>query len=552
MSIAIGKNSAKRTPSGDDFLRSVPAAVEVRERMREGAEQIVASMDLAQRPSRESLLAAAERVVIETSVDPIYLGYAAVQVNNAVWQTGFRQVAFNRRMLLLPRCLRGMADAMTGTNGEDHALADLIHRARELGYGIQVADGTPLAVKLMTDSRMDAILGVSCMDSLEKAFEKVRQVGVPALAVPLLADGCNATETDLDMVRRFLELSETSTVAVGPRNYLPLLRETRELFKPEALAVIVECRDGEAETPLDKFLAQPHELAADWLRRGGKRLRPFITLAAFQSMTDQADLPDAVRKAAVAVEAFHKASLIHDDIEDDDDHRYGKPTLHREHGVGVAINIGDYLLGLGYRLISQTADDLGTERAVAMTRLLAETHVRLARGQGGELAWRRAGRIHLNVSDVIRIYALKTAPAFEAALGIGLVLGDADGGHRKTIRRFCRYLGVGFQVLNDLDDWREDLVHARPTLPAALAAMGQDGDAIDALYDRIHRACESGEGADGIRAHFEQLGVFERADSLLDRCRKRALAVADETAPAAMADLMRLLIDVVLSREGVR
>jgi len=66
-----------------------------------------------------------------------------------------------------------------------------------------------------------------------------------------------------------------------------------------------------------------------------------------------------VKRAAVAIETFHKASLVHDDIEDDDAYRYGHETLHRVHGVGTAINVGDYLIGLGYRCVSRDRKALG-------------------------------------------------------------------------------------------------------------------------------------------------------------------------------------------------
>ena len=58
-------------------------------------------------------------------------------------------------------------------------------------------------------------------------------------------------------------------------------------------------------------------------------------------------------RVAMAIEAFHKASLVHDDIQDDDLFRYGRETLHRSEGLGPAINIGDYLIGLGYRLVER-------------------------------------------------------------------------------------------------------------------------------------------------------------------------------------------------------
>src|SRR5262249_47047259 len=113
-----------------------------------------------------------------------------------------------------------------------------------------------------------------------------------------------------------------------------------------------------------------HEgIAYDFLSRGGKRSRPFITLAAYDALKGAPatlsdtgwELPDAVKRAAVAIESFHKASLVHDDIEDDDAFRYGQETLHRVHGVGTAINVGDYLIGLGYRCVSRDRKALGAE-----------------------------------------------------------------------------------------------------------------------------------------------------------------------------------------------
>src|SRR4029079_4630281 len=73
--------------------------------------------------------------------------------------------------------------------------------------------------------------------------------------------------------------------------------------------------------------------------------------------------PLAVKRAALSIETFHKASLVHDDIEDDDLFRYGEQTLHRRFGMPTAINVGDYLIGLGYRLISREGPTIGAEVA---------------------------------------------------------------------------------------------------------------------------------------------------------------------------------------------
>src|SRR5204863_3283581 len=166
------------------------------------------------------------------------------------------------------------------------------------------------------------------------------------------------------------------------------------------------------------------------LAQGGKRSRPFITLAAYDALqgapgtlaADKVALTDSVKRTALAIEAFHKASLVHDDIEDDDTFRYGRATLHRQYGVSTAINVGDYLIGLGYRLVSRVRKALGGDVAADIVDRLADAHLKPSEGQGAELLWRDARDQARPALDALKIYALKTAPAFEAALYAGLRL----------------------------------------------------------------------------------------------------------------------------------
>jgi len=128
-------------------------------------------------------------------------------------------------------------------------------------------------------------------------------------------------------------------------------------------------------------------------------------------------------------------------------------------------------------------------------------------------------------AEVQAIYAMKTAPGFEAAMYAGArpawgERGGADAVAR--LRRFCRYLGVAFQVNNDLQDWARDISADRPTLLRALA--GEAGVAEDA---------DAWSGA----------GVFDKAHAVADECRRRALACANG---AELGDLMRFIVEVVL------
>ena len=140
------------------------------------------------------------------------------------------------------------------------------------------------------------------------------------------------------------------------------MRASNQMFEePQLSQLAPRSRTKTSAAPGADPLQQHEAIAYDWMMQGGKRSRPFITLAAYDALkggkgtlsVEGLDLPDSVKRAALAIETFHKASLVHDDIEDDDTFRYGRETLHRQHGVGTAINVGDYLIGLGYRLVSR-------------------------------------------------------------------------------------------------------------------------------------------------------------------------------------------------------
>jgi geranylgeranyl pyrophosphate synthase len=265
---------------------------------------------------------------------------------------------------------------------------------------------------------------------------------------------------------------------------------------------------------------------------------------------------------ALAIEAFHKASLVHDDIEDDDDCRYGRPTLHRRYGVATAINVGDCLLGLGYRLVSRERQALGAEVVADVLARLADAHVRLSKGQGAELAWRDDREAQLRPLDALSIYALKTAPAFDAALYAGLRLAGPADHYEPTIRAFCRYVGVAFQILNDLDDWSGDsrnkqraggdVLAMRPTLLLAFAL-----EAASPAQRKELRALVAAERRDGTavkraRQIYEECRVFDQARRLARKYRERARTVAADIEPEGLRHLLGFVVDTLLPKAAAR
>ena len=284
------------------------------------------------------------------------------------------------------------------------------------------------------------------------------------MAVPLLSSDCRNTSVDEDwvdqMVRTPFEGSSPQT-----RSYLHLMRAANEMLEPDTLDKLVpRIRSGQSP---DHPIARTESLAYEFLAAGGKHSRPFMTMAVYDAVTEAAatladgdrviaEFPDHVKRTAITIETFHKASLVHDDIEDNDAFRYGRETLHRQHGIPTAINVGDFLVSLGYRLVAEDRNAMGSDAAADILAYLADCHGRLCEGQGAELIWRDALDKNLKPIDALKVYALKTSPAFEAAIYCGLRLAGPCGEYLPFVKLFSRNLGVAFQILNDIKDWEKD------------------------------------------------------------------------------------------------
>jgi geranylgeranyl pyrophosphate synthase len=566
-----------KKPSTAAF-KVVPETREMRDRVRFEAVQFAQHIDRAKPLTKPELQKYGEQLLTAMGLEQKYLGFAMVCISNEFWREQLMAIDFKRRLFLLPHCLKHAQGCPADYDefGLDCrkcgacSIADFKVKAEDLGYKVLVAEGSPIVLKIIVSGHVDGIVGVSCLNVLEKAIDKILLAGVPGIAVPLLSSNCRDTSVDEDWVREVIDLKWEAPQA-KTKTYVHLMRAANHLFNgdldrlaPAARKAVVNANG--AGKPSDP-LAKTEEIAYDWLRHGGKRFRPFITLAAYDALKggqgaiaeDKIQLTDSVRRAALAIETFHKASLVHDDIEDDDQYRYGQETLHRRFGVGTAINIGDYLIGLGYRLVSRDRKELGGDCAADILNKLAEAHLRLSEGQGAELLWRDAADKSLTPLDALKIYALKTAPAFEAALYAGVRLAGPCDEREKMIAEFSRHIGVAFQILNDLKDWQgdddnklvagQDVLAARPTLLLALALEGLSPPDREALLTTLQRPERDRNSVERVRRQFTQAGVFEKAEALIDKYRARAEGIADGVEPIELRELLYFLVDTVLAPE---
>ena len=186
-------------------------------------------------------------------------------------------------------------------------------------------------------------------------------------------------------------------------------------------------------------------MLGDFIARGGKRIRPVLTLACASACGGE---EDGALPYAVAIELFHNFTLIHDDLEDRSPMRRGKPTVHEEFGDAIAINSGDALYTVVWA--SLLSKDISPENLAQAERLMVSAFSRVVEGQGIELNWYREGRFDVSEGDYFKMAGGKTAALIGAACELGAFSAGATEDERTAVREFGEAIGLAFQIKDDV------------------------------------------------------------------------------------------------------
>jgi geranylgeranyl diphosphate synthase type II len=527
---------------------NIPQTREERETILREVRHYVAEQTLVPPVPMNDLKVHADELIIALGTKEIYRDYIGILINNELWRETLAAVPFERRLLMVPKCLR--VEAKCPAPFDEFGLLckscglcsiqDLEYEAEKLGYAALVAEGSAIVMSLIQTGKIDAIVGVACIPVLERAFPYMEAAAVPGVAIPLLQDDCIDTAVDEDWVWDYIYL--TSDDHTRRLDLSGLHDEVETWFAPESLEEIMGEGEGESEA-----------IGRAWLARAGKRWRPFLSVAAYQALRDDATeaVPDDLKKVAVAVECFHKASLIHDDIEDEDAERYGEKTLHEEHGLAVALNVGDLLIGEGYRLIGETS--LSAEQRAAMLQVAANGQRLLCRGQGAELVWQRNPE-PLKSVQVLDIFRQKTAPAFEVALRLGSISADLGKYEEvsEVLGEYSKNLGIAYQIRDDLSDLGEegdtnDLAGLRPTLLLAIAHEKAKGEQKKQLAEVWRRRLPEGVTFAQIEQWYLDLKAVKRAEDLQLTYKELAIRSLTDLENANLKGLLRRVIGKIFN-----
>lgn len=325
--------------------------------------------------------------------------------------------------------------------------------------------------------------------------------------------------------------AEADGAADRPSSVDALYEEVGSWFTPDALRRELSLGSSATE-----------QISLSWLAKAGKRFRPFLVACLFRTFGADGGEPVGLtaRRLALAVECIHKASLIYDDIQDDDRRRYGEPTLHHVHGVPVALTASLLLLGHGYRLIADCG--AGAAKCAEMLTLAAQGHCDLCLGQGEELLWMRSPA-PLSPEQVLEIFRWKTAPSFEVVFRLPAICAGADRQVHEVLERYSALVGTAYQVQDDLDDFHgrgdvDDVKAKRPSIVLAVAHERADPAARRVVASAW---CGRGGSPDQLRRIIADVGAEEEAREILERHKRDAL---DALRPLENIDLKVLLCRV--------
>jgi geranylgeranyl diphosphate synthase type I len=295
----------------------------------------------------------------------------------------------------------------------------------------------------------------------------------------------------------------------------------------------------------------------EFSENSGKRHRPLICLLACEAVGGDAK---QAWPAAAAIEHFHTAALIHDDIEDSSLTRRDEPCMHVSEGEGLAINAGDLALSL---VCGTVVHDPGLDDSMKI-RVLAELvdmTSRTIEGQALDIGWARDGRFDLTIDDYLAMANHKTAYySGGVPLAVGAIVGGGSTAQVETLRQFGMAAGLAFQIQDDVlnlcgtaestkKDFRSDVTEGKRTLVAIHAL--QNADRSDRLQIILAARSEDPAVLAEAVAIMQQAGSIEYARSYARALIESAKdGLIEAVPPSAARDLLGSMADFFVERSS--
>jgi geranylgeranyl diphosphate synthase type II len=279
----------------------------------------------------------------------------------------------------------------------------------------------------------------------------------------------------------------------------------------------------EKEIARQKYGKQPaslYEPIRYLMNLGGKRLRPMLALLSYSLYKNDAK---AIIPYAVAVEAFHNFTLMHDDIMDKAPLRRGKQTVHEKWNVNTAILSGDVMLVKVYDMFL----GLEPEKLKRVLKAFNQCAAEVCEGQQWDMEFETTDKV--TEAQYINMIRLKTAVLLGFSLELGAILADASEEDRKALREFGTNIGIGFQLKDDLLDAYADpekfgkqvggdIIANKKTFLLIKAQEKVQGKMKKELAEWLSlKKFNKNKKIAGVKAIYDELGVPALAEKKIDQ-----------------------------------
>jgi octaprenyl-diphosphate synthase len=280
------------------------------------------------------------------------------------------------------------------------------------------------------------------------------------------------------------------------------------------------------------------------IESGGKRLRPLLVLLAARALEYQDDRHITL---ATLIEFMHTSTLLHDDVVDESHMRRGKATANDAWGNAPSVLVGDFLYSRSFQMMVEVG-------SMRIMEVLSAATCTIAEGEVQQLT--NVGNPDTDEAAYFDTILGKTAMLFEAASHSGAILAGADERQEQALALYGRYLGLAFQLVDDLLDYEgdakamgknvgDDLAQGKPTLPLiqAMAAGTPDQTRL------VRRAIRKGglDHLDEVLAIVKSTGALDYTRQKAEEMAAKALAELDHLPPSpyrdSMAELARLAVE---------
>lgn len=290
------------------------------------------------------------------------------------------------------------------------------------------------------------------------------------------------------------------------------------------------------------------------MQRGGKRMRPILTLLIAKALASNGLTDELLQKtlhAACSLELLHTASLVHDDVVDESDQRRGQKSVNASYTNRIAILVGDYILSTSLNETALTSDS-------AMTMALSQLGQTLSEGEVIQI--QNISNMDFSIDRYYDIIKRKTAALFEACCHLGGLAVGASEEKVAAARLFGQYIGIIFQIRDDIFDYYADAEIGKPTgndmregkltLPVLHVLNHVGNDRAKELAVKVKKQEANDQEINELIELTKQLGGIEYARKKMEDFYHLAIAFVDENSmETSLKSALTMYADYVIGRD---